>query len=89
MITDAILGLFWIVMEFFVTLLPTSDGLPSQFETSLQNLFDVVWGFNEILPVDTLFAVLGIVVAFEAGVYIYRFVRWLLASTPLSPIKHK
>lgn len=88
MITDALLAVAWLFMELFIALLPSSPGLPTEFETGLQSLFDSAWGLNGILPVDSLLAVLGALFAFELAVYTYKFVRWLLASLPFSPIKH-
>lgn len=88
MITDALLALGWVVMQIFVTLLPSSEGLPAEFETSLQGFFDRAWSFNGVLPIDSLFSILGALFLFEFAVYSYRFVRWLLASVPFSSIKH-
>lgn len=89
MITGAFLYLGLAILSLFVAVLPASEGLPSGFETGLQSLFDYAWKFNDFVAVDTLLTVLGLVIAFEAGLMLYRLARWFFASVPLSPIKHK
>jgi len=88
MITDGIINLGFLLLHLFNLILPTSDGLPSNFQDSLHTFFSNAYAFNNVLPIDSLLTVFGILVTFEIGIMVYRFTRWIFASIPLSNIKH-
>lgn len=70
---------------FFLNLLPVYSGLPAGFSTALVSLVHILWGFNLIFPVPTLFTVLGIALIYHFNVYLYHLismlVRWIRGGT--------
>jgi len=67
-------------------LLP-SGTLPSGVSASITYFISLMYRFNALLPVDTLFSVLGAFVVLEAAIVLFDLLMWILRKIPLVNIK--
>jgi hypothetical protein len=77
MITTAIIALFRYFITLLLALLPTSSGIPSGFANGLILFISKAEEWNMLIPVNQLFVILGLVFAFEAGIFSFRAIDWL------------
>jgi hypothetical protein len=80
MITGFLINALGILVSNLIALLPTSSGFTSGFNTSLTQFFGYAYSFNDIFPIDTLITVLGLTVAFQAGVLLFKMFNWVLGK---------
>jgi len=76
MIITFLITLLSVFMQFLINILPTGS-LPSGISAAITYFVSVMYRFNALLPVDTLFQVVGAFVVFEAGVFGFRFIQWI------------
>jgi len=79
MLFTPIVLIFELFLKGLVAVLPTSTGFTSNFTDALTTFFGYAYSFNDIFPIDTLLTVMVALVAFEAAVLGYKFVRWILS----------
>lgn len=66
--------------------LPTGS-LPSEVTSAVTTIVTAMFKFNAVLPVDTLFQVLGAVVVVEIAIVAFHLVQWVLKKIPILNIK--
>jgi len=84
MITDFILqALLWLInlIIYPLRLLPDVS-LPSEFTHSIQVAANYLTIFNNFLPMTTIFIVLSLTLAFEAGLLTYKIIMWVVKKIP-------
>ena len=75
MITTAIItGFITLITAIFLQFLPKVDALPGEMSTAIAGAFALIEPFTDIIPVASLLAVLGLVLAFEAGMLTLKLV---------------
>jgi len=86
MITTFFLLIVNTFVVFLLSFLP-SGSIPSGILTSLNYIVGVMNTFNWFFPLDTLFTVLGITIAYELIVLSYHFIMWILKKIPFLHIR--
>lgn len=77
MIVSVILNLFYSIVNFFANRLPTT-GIPTDVTSGVTNFFNFVYDYNSLLPVNTIFYILGLTVVFWAIILGWDFFKWLI-----------
>ena len=78
MITSALQSLFNTILNFVASLFPTSTGLPDGLKEAFQTIAGFTLGFSFIVPYTILFWCFGLVIGFEIGLLIFKFIVLLL-----------
>lgn len=65
-------------LVMMIGLLPTSAGLPPDVANAFTYFIGVARGFDWLLPLNTLFTVLGLFVVFEVAVFLFKTLKWFL-----------
>lgn len=84
MVIDVIIGFIYSVVS---TLLSPITSLPdASLSSDVSNAFTQARGFlhalDFVLPYTTLFSIIGLVVAIEAGILVYKVIYWLIKRIP-------
>lgn len=83
-ITDIFINIFTSLIHGVVSILPTAPSpvLPTAFTNAMTWVVSSASAWNQVLPLDTAFAVIVLIMAFEAifwgfklGVFIYDKIR--------------
>lgn len=53
------------IFGWTLTQLPFPTALPTGFHTALTSVLGWVWGLNQVIPIDTLFTLFGIILMIE------------------------
>lgn len=77
MIIDAILNLFFNIINFLIGLLPMS-GFPVSIMTGIHNFFTSIYQYNGIFPIDTAFFLIGWAVTFWSIVLVWEIINWII-----------
>lgn len=84
MITTAILVIIYVFVDILIypiTLLPTVT-LQSGFGEAVLTSSHYLANIADIIPLVSLFSVLGIIIAIELGVMIYKIIMWIIRRVP-------
>jgi len=76
MIISFFLDLFYRFLNLVLGFLPTGS-LPSAISTSLNTIVGYMNTFNFFFPIQEIFVVLGISLAFELAVQLFFFANWV------------
>lgn len=76
----AIYGVVWTLTRVFVLFAPVS--LDNEFATALQTAQNYIGTFDKFLPVDTIYHVVGLVMAIELILAGYKLVMWIIRRIP-------
>jgi len=71
------LGALLLLLTTVFLILPTSQGLPDGAFDAIQSVIGFLYAWDFILPVDTILTIFGLAVAFEVGVFLWRFIKWI------------
>lgn len=84
MIIDFILtGIFTFVKILAYPILSLPDvSIASDLTSALYLATTYIYSFGEFVPLTTIYATLGVELAFEAGIFAYKFVMWLIKRLP-------
>jgi len=82
MIVTFILTIGYNVYNGMISLLPVGS-LPTGIASGMTTIGSYLFKFNALLPVSTLFQVLGAVVVFEAAIFLFRLLAWIWRQVPL------
>ncbi len=84
MITSAILQLIYGFIYAITSPLRLLDdvALNSNFATSIQTASGYYHSLNDILPIDTMLAILGISLLFEGLYLTYKLIMWVIKKIP-------
>lgn len=84
MILDILLGVFTIIIGFFIA--PLSALPDATLDPNLQNAVVNVQGFiatvNPLFPIDTLALAIGTIVSIELAILTYKAIYWLIKKIP-------
>jgi hypothetical protein len=62
-------------MQFLLNILPTG-ALPATISTAVNYFVSIMYRFNALFPIDTLFQVVAAFVIFEIGVFTFNLMQW-------------
>jgi hypothetical protein len=77
MITDGLISLPIAVLTYLVGLLPDYSGLPSGMETAITTIGSYIAQTGDILPLDTIGTVIGLIIAIELVIMTFNTLAWL------------
>ena len=76
MITGFFLSITVSFVGFLIGLLPYGE-ISTNFTSAINYVVGVLNTFNYLLPISTLFTVLGLVVAFDIALWFWQFSKWI------------
>jgi len=76
----AIYGVIWTLTRVFLLLSPVS--LNSGFGGALVTAQQYIGTFDKFFPVDTLYIVIGLIMAVELGLATYKIIMWVIRRIP-------
>jgi len=82
MIFTGILNLAYAALTGIVSLLPVSTGLPAGISDAFLYIINAINSMSFIIPVGALFTALGIMVAFEFGLWTFFGLLWVWRRLP-------
>lgn len=82
MIIDSFLSVVAGFLEWGVSLLPSSSGLPSFLTSGLTNIISYVKGVSWIFPIEHLFIVSLLTLAMHKAELIWSGFNWLIKKIP-------
>lgn len=87
MIIAAFVYVFYHIVEALVSILPSGGSLPASVTSTFQTLYAMLWGFDFIIPIGDLLICLGIALAWEAFLFIWGLIHWVLKKIPFLGIR--
>jgi len=78
MITSGILYVFAWMLGSIALVLPTGSMLPENFSSMFSSVINYTYGWNWIIPIDTLFAVLTAMIFFLTIELIWNSSKWFV-----------
>lgn len=78
MITDGLISLPIAVLSYIIGLLPTYTGLPSGMSTSILWVGQQTVALGDLLPLDTIWQIIMLIVTIEIAILAFNTVAWLL-----------
>lgn len=82
MITNEILDLGHYLLGFIIGIIPSSAGFPDTAYTAFNTVgsyFDI---WSPVVPIDTVFTCVSIVLSVELGVFGFKILRWIISHIP-------
>lgn len=81
--TQIIYLAFLVLMAFafvigILNFLPAGTSLPTEIASAITLVFGYMNLFNFFFPIDQLFTALGVVLGFQAAIFIWHILRWTL-----------
>lgn len=61
-------GYFWDVVNFFIKLLPSSQGIPDNIEQGLTTILTEIDKWSVLIPIGTILTIMAFVFILEAGI---------------------
>ena len=77
MILDFIISVIYNFINGILSHLPVA-GFPTGFTTSVSSFFAGAYQWNEILPIQGIFAIVAVAVAFEVVVVGFKGTMWVI-----------
>jgi len=72
------LGIIATGLAALIAFLPNSTGLSTEATDAITYIVGLARSFDWLFPINTLFTVLGLAIAFHLGVFLFKSVRWIL-----------
>jgi len=82
MIMDALIVAITSVIGFVIGLFPTGSGLPQAVHTASVQIGSYARAFDDLLPIDTLFTILTLVIIVQLSVSAFYGIRWVISHIP-------
>lgn len=82
MITGAIINLAYTLLSGIISLLPSSQGFPSDALAAATTIGGYVGVFNPIISVATLATTLSLVFSVEIGIFGFKTGKWIISHLP-------
>ncbi len=76
----AIYAVVWALLQL-LNLLPVLT-FPPEFITSLNSIAGYVAVVDNFLPTSTFFAIIGLMLAVEGGILIFKIITWIIKKIP-------
>jgi len=80
MITGAILSFFLAIINFFVSILPDSTGLPVAVTSGITTVWGYVQAFSFLVPTSALIACLTIALTFHVTILGFKLFHWVIGK---------
>jgi len=77
MITDGLIALPIAILSFLIGLLPAYAGLPSGMEASILWVGTQTLALGDLLPLDTLWVIVKLIVTIEIAIMGFNTLAWL------------
>jgi hypothetical protein len=81
MITNIFLLIIFFFGRFLLGLFPTGS-LPETLTDNFREAASLLNSFNNILPLNTLFTILGLTISIELIIALYKLIRWTYQKIP-------
>lgn len=81
MIVNILITIFVGMMTGLINLLPAYPGMPTPVHNAITTVTGWLVGLNDMFPMDTLYAILALTIAFELGIMTYKLVNWTINKT--------
>ena len=78
MITDAILKGFKFLLSLLIGILPHSIGLPIEINNALATMVFQAQKWDALFPIRQLFLILTLTFAFEAAIFTFKSINWII-----------
>lgn len=65
---ETLTGYFWDIVNFFIKLLPSSQGIPDNIENSLTTILTEIDKWSVLIPIGTILTIIAFVFILEAGI---------------------
>lgn len=72
--------MFYSVFSTMISFLPDSNGLDPDIQNSIINVWGYIKAYSYILPVSSMFIVLGLALSFHLSIFLYRLVNWVIGK---------
>jgi len=82
MIITAFINILVYLMETAISLFPFGEGLPVEVHESATYIGSYAKTFDAILPINTLFTVLTILITVELIILTFKSFKWLISHIP-------
>jgi len=82
MITNAILNIGFIMLQWIINLFPQSTGYDSSFHTAMSSLGGYLAIWTPILPIGILSTLLLLVFSVELAIFGFKSVKWIISHIP-------
>lgn len=75
------------VINSIISLLPLGSVFPTEFTDGIRTLWDILWSWDFLFPIQTMINCLAISLSFIAFVLAWRLIHWILRKIPILNIK--
>jgi len=82
MITDAFLEIVKYLLTLTLSVFPNSEGLPTIVHSSAVAIGGYARTFDAILPIDTIFTVVSLVITVQLSILAFKSFKWLISHVP-------
>jgi len=87
MIFTVFFWLFLAIVNLVLSLLPTGSAFPVEFTNGIRALWNTIWAWDFIFPVQTFINCVAIGVSFWTFVLIWHIVHWIIRKIPAFNIR--
>lgn len=82
MITEILLKIPLFFINLVLGLIPASTGLPEGVENAVTTGIGYLEAVSWFFPVETLFQVVLLIIAIDAGILLWHFINWIIKKIP-------
>lgn len=82
MITTAFIEIVNYLLTLALSVFPNSTGLPEIVHTSAVAIGGYARTFDAILPIDTIFTVVSLVITVQLGILAFKSFKWIISHVP-------
>jgi len=82
MILDLLLYFALIILDWITGLFPSSVGFGTDFHDAMALIGGYMDIFTPLIPVDTMVAMITIVMGVEIGIFGFKTVKWIVSHIP-------
>jgi len=82
MITAFLLSIPGYILQALLLPLPVGGAVPTEWVNAVNTIWNDINAFSFIVPVGTLLSVLGLALAYHAGIFTVHAFNWILRKIP-------
>jgi len=75
------------IVTIILNLLPDGAAFPPEFTTGFRTLWNIIWAWDFIIPVQALINCVTITISFWVFVLAWHLIHWILRKIPAMNIK--